>query len=630
MSDPLLRLPAPRPVARAGRPARPVGRQLVDAGVIDQGALLKALNLQRYVDAPLGEILVATGDAAPEDVLTALSVQYGAEQVDLIIDPPIPAMAKALPAALCQRHGAVPWRWFGRTLLVATDRPDRLAALRASLGADAPRILAVIAPRAQINDQISALYGAELAYRALIRLPGDISSRTWTLASTMGASTGILMLGLLAIGLIYAPALLVTVLVGIGVLSLVLTTGLKAAALAAQLTKGVPWQTAPLAPVPLSRLPKVSMLVPLYREDNIADALITRLTRLTYPKALLEVVLVLEAKDTITRDTIARTTLPHWMQVIEVPDDDTITTKPRALNYALDFCEGQIVGIWDAEDAPEPDQLEKAVARFAQAGPRTACLQGILDYYNSRQNWLARCFTIEYAAWWRLVLPGVARLGLVLPLGGTTLFFRRDILEELGGWDAHNVTEDADLGIRLARAGYVTELIPTVTMEEANCHPWAWIKQRSRWIKGFLITYCVHMRRPRALLRDLGLLRFLGIQAMFLGTVVQFATLPLLWSFWLPVLGAMHPVTTTMGNDVLLPLAALFVTSELISVVVGMLAVSDRTHRHLLPWVLTMPFYFPLAAVAAYKALYELIAAPFYWDKTRHGRAPCPQTSSPK
>ncbi|WP_299690899.1 glycosyltransferase family 2 protein [uncultured Tateyamaria sp.] len=624
MSDPLLRLPAPQPVARAGRPAVPVGRQLVDAGVIDQGALLKALNLQHYIDAPLGEILVATGDAAPADVLTALSVQYGAEQVDLSIDPPATTMSDALPATTCQRYGAVPWRWFGRTLLVATDRPDRMRALRASLGPDAPRILPVVAERAQVIAQISALYGGELAHRALTRLPGDISSRTWTLASAMGASTTVLLLGLLIMGLVLMPAMLITILVAISVLSLLLTTGLKAGALVAQLMKGVPSQTAPLAPVPLSRMPKVSMLVPLFHEENIADALIKRLTRLTYPKALLEVVLVLEAKDTITRDTIARTKLPHWMRVIEVPDDGTITTKPRALNYALDFCQGQIVGIWDAEDAPEPDQLEKAVARFAQAGPKTVCLQGILDYYNARQNWLSRCFTIEYAAWWRLVLPGAARMGLALPLGGTTLFFRRDILEELGGWDAHNVTEDADLGIRLARAGYVTELIPTVTMEEANCHPWAWIKQRSRWIKGFLITYCVHMRRPRQLLRDLGPLRFLGIQAMFLGTVVQFATLPLLWSFWLPVFGVTHPVTLTAGAGVMWPLAALFITSELISIVVSVLAVSDRTHRHLVPWVLTMPFYFPLAAVAAYKGLYELIVAPFYWDKTQHGRAAAP------
>ena len=624
MSDPLLRLRAPQPVARTGRTAVPVGRQLVDAGVIDQGALLKALNLQHYIDAPLGEILVATGDATPSDVMTALSVQYGADMVDLSIDPPAPAMSNALPAALCQTFGAVPWRWFGRTLLVATDRPDRLTALREAMGADAPRILPVVADRAQVAAQISALHGAELAHRALTRLPAHMSSRNWALTSAMGASSAILLVGLLILGIILAPAAFVTSLVAVSILTLLMTTALKTGALIAQLTKGVPSQSAPLAPVPLSRMPKVSMLVPLYHEDNIADALIKRLTRLTYPKALLEVVLVLEAKDTITRDTIARTPLPHWMRVIEVPDDGTITTKPRALNYALDFCQGQIVGIWDAEDAPEPDQLEKAVARFAQAGPRVACLQGILDYYNARQNWMARCFTIEYAAWWRLILPGAARMGLALPLGGTTLFFRRDILEELGGWDAHNVTEDADLGIRLARAGYVTELIPTVTMEEANCHPWAWIKQRSRWIKGFLITYCVHMRRPLQLLHDLGLLRFWGVQAMFLCTVLQFATLPLLWSFWLPVFGFAHPVTTTLGTGVMWPLALLFLGSELISIVVGALAVSDRAHRHLIPWVLTMPLYFPLAAVASYKALYELIAAPFYWDKTRHGRAAPP------
>ena len=186
--------------------------------------------------------------------------------------------------------------------------------------------------------------------------------------------------------------------------------------------------------------------------------------------------LVLEQHDTVTRDTIARTELPSWISVIEVPSANRLTTKPRALNYALDFCRGSIIGVWDAEDAPEPDQIEKVVTSFQDAPESVACLQGVLDYYNPKTNWISRCFTIEYATWWRMILPGVAQLGLVIPLGGTTLFFRRNILEKLCGWDAHNVTEDADLGIRLARHGYVTELIPTVTFEEANCRAWPWVK----------------------------------------------------------------------------------------------------------------------------------------------------------
>ena len=185
------------------------------------------------------------------------------------------------------------------------------------------------------------------------------------------------------------------------------------------------------------------------------------------------------------------------------------------MNYALDFCRGTIIGVWDAEDAPEPDQIEKVAARFNEAAPNVVCLQGMLDYYNARQNWISRCFTIEYATWWRVVLPGMARLGFVIPLGGTTLFFRRKALEKLGRWDAHNVTEDADLGVRLARHGYVTELIPTVTYEEANCRPWRWVRQRSRWLKGFMITYIVHMRDPAQLLRDLGFKRFMGLQMIF-------------------------------------------------------------------------------------------------------------------
>ncbi len=406
-------------------------------------------------------------------------------------------------------------------------------------------------------------------------------------------------------------------------ITLIMSTTLKLAACLAQLST-LGRSADPKASVKSSAfpLPRVSVLVPLLKENEIAGKLVQRLTRLTYPKSLLEVVLVLEAEDTITRETIARTDLPQWISVIEVPSANGLTTKPRALNYALDFCRGSIIGVWDAEDAPEPDQIEKVVTRFHHAPPDVACLQGILDYYNSKTNWISRCFTIEYATWWRVILPGVARLGLVIPLGGTTLFFRRSILEKLSGWDAHNVTEDADLGIRLARHGYTTELIPTVTFEEANCRAWPWMKQRSRWLKGFLITWLVHMRSPGKLMRDLGFMRFWGVQTLLLATFVQFTCAPLMWSFWITLAGYQHPVALTLGASVAQTMATVFLISEIINLSISMLAVSNGRHRHLLLYVLTLPFYFPMAAISAYKALKELVEEPFYWDKTEHGISP--------
>ncbi|MEP5632758.1 MAG: glycosyltransferase [Tateyamaria sp.] len=619
MSDPLLRLSAPRPVLRWNQPALPVGAQLVNAGFIDQATLLRALATQRQIDAPLGEILVAEGHVQRSDVHKVLAIQHNTDFINLVRNPPAPPMAHVFSATICQRFGVVPWRWIGTTLLVATSRPDRMKALVDALPPDSAELLPVIANQEEINRQIGVLHGAELAQNAVTKAPERMSCRRWSTGTTWGTLHQIsVAVACLALAVAF-PAWFATILIGWAVVTLALTTTLKALAIGALVTHRVPASTEPIAPIPIARQPRVSVMVPLFKEDRIAEALIRRLEKLTYPKALLEVILVLEAKDSITRATLEHTDLPNWMRVIEVPDDGTITTKPRALNYALDFCDGDIIGVWDAEDAPEPDQLEKVVAHFANAAPKVACVQGILDYYNPRQNWIARCFTIEYASWWRLVLPGVARLGLVIPLGGTTLFFRRHILEELGGWDAHNVTEDADLGIRLARSGYTTDLISTVTYEEANCRAWPWVKQRSRWMKGYLVTYFVHMRDPIALLRDLGFVRFVGLQVMFLATVSQFATLPLLWSFWLPALGLPHPVITTLGAGVVWPLAFFFIAAELLNIVIGLLAVSDQNRRHLLPWVVTLIFYFPLGALAAYKALYELVTNPFYWDKTQHG-----------
>ena len=294
-------------------------------------------------------------------------------------------------------------------------------------------------------------------------------------------------------------------------------------------------------------------------------------------------------------------------------------TKPRALNVALGQCRGSVVGIYDAEDAPEPGQIRKVVDRFHARGPEVACLQGVLDYYNPHTNWLSRCFTIEYAAWFRLILPGIARLGLAVPLGGTTLFFRRSVLEELGGWDAHNVTEDADLGIRLARRGYRTELVDTVTGEEANCRVIPWIKQRSRWIKGYIMTWAVHMRQPRLLWRQLGPKGFFGFQVLFLGTIAQFLLAPLLWSFLLIPFGFDHPLYAALPAPALWTMSAVFFLSEFANIFIGMLGLRRTRHGLSLLWVLTLKVYYPLASLAAYKGLMELATRPFYWDKTTHG-----------
>jgi len=621
MSDQRLYLPDPH-VADALTERVPFGRHLVNNGVIVQADLVHALDRQRRIDAPLGEILVSEGLARQSDILQALSVYHSAQLVDLDMDPPDVDMAQALPSALCLAHGVVPWMPMGDMLLVATNRPDRFAHLRQCLGARGLKLLPVIADEVQIRSAINLLYGMELAQKAATRVPVAESCRSWDMDPTRRYLwAGITACAVLS-ALVLAPLWTLTIAMLFAFATLMMTTTLKTAAFWAQLRANRMARATPQVDTVPFRLPKVSVLVPLLKEKEIAGALITRLSRLTYPKSLLDVVLVLEADDHMTRETIARTDLPSWISVIEVPGANRLTTKPRALNYALDFCRGSIIGVWDAEDAPAADQIERIVNRFQGAPENVACLQGILDYYNSRTNWLSRCFTIEYATWWRVVQPGMAKLGLVVPLGGTTLFFRRDILEELCGWDAHNVTEDADLGVRLARHGYVTEMVQTVTYEEANCRAWPWVRQRSRWLKGFMVTWLVHMRDPLQLWRDLGTARFIGLQTIFLATFAQFACAPLLWSFWITFFGIDHPVALTLGSTVALSMAGLFLLAEVMNMIISMTAVSGKEHRHLMAFVPTTLFYFPLGMLAAYKALQELIARPFYWDKTQHGIAP--------
>ncbi|MCQ0091682.1 glycosyltransferase [Roseovarius sp. M141] len=595
-----------------------LGRYLVRTGVISRSDAELAQIVQAHCDAPLHRVLLAEGLVDAPDILNAQATRANLR----LATPQELAHGAELPDGVDARHliktTQAPLRGADGQLRLAVDSPDTRAANDNLPGGlhDLPRI---IAPRRAIQTSVAQSARSRLTIDAQTRTPEQESCRTWSASPARRILLALAaMVVCIALTALY-PATVFVGLVGWATLTLILSATLKMAAVCARVAMGPLEGVQP--PLPSgARLPKVSILVPLFRETEIAHALITRLTRLTYPKCLLDVILVLEEKDDTTRQTLAEIDLPPWMRAVVVPDGQP-RTKPRAMNYALDFCEGDIVGIFDAEDAPDPDQITQIARRFQAAPPDVACLQGVLDYYNPRQNWLARCFTIEYATWFRVMLPGMARLGFAIPLGGTTLYFRRDALEALGGWDAHNVTEDADLGFRLARHGYRTEMIGTVTGEEANCRPWPWVKQRSRWLKGYMTTYLVHMRRPLTLHRQLGTWQFCGFQAHFVAALSQFLLAPFLWSFWLVVFGLPHPLDSILPQTTLARFGQLFLAVEFLNIGFYMLGVSGRQHRHLLLWAPTMHLYTPLGTIAAIKALYEMIVAPFYWDKTSHGHS---------
>lgn len=614
----------------------PLARALIEEGLVTPWQLFFALRCQSSWNATLTEILAAQGWVSNAAFRAFKAQAEDLRQVDLSRTPPSEAAADLLAPEFCLKHNVLPWAKLGGTVILVTGRADHLDELRAALPDHLRDALFALTTARQLQAYVALHHRRSLTHAAETTIAEIESCRQFGEGAALRTCLFASMLLLLAFAILPIPHLALHLLAWWTIITLLAATTLRVAALFFHFEpqRGPPqvpplhWSSAAPFTLPAhltrngrrARLPRISVMVPLFRETEIASALIRRLTRLTYPRALLDVVLVLEEKDQLTQATIAQTRLPRWMRVVVVPTGSGITTKPRALNYALPFCRGEIIGIWDAEDAPAPDQLEHVAYHFAHAGPDVACLQGVLDYYNPYTNWLSRCFAIEYAAWFRLVLPTLTRLGFPVPLGGTTLFLRRDLIEEVGGWDSHNVTEDADLGIRLARRGYRTELIPTITKEEANCHTIAWIRQRSRWLKGYLATYLVHMRSPLKLWRDLGPRQFLGFQTLFLCTLSQFLLAPFLWILWGAAFGLPHPLGTALSREFILTLTAVLLLSGATNGALWIAAAHKSNRPRLYPWTLSMLFYFPLATLAAYKGLIEMVIAPFYWDKTSHGK----------
>ncbi len=362
-------------------------------------------------------------------------------------------------------------------------------------------------------------------------------------------------------------------------------------------------------------LPVYSILVPLYKEAALLNQLIASLNILDYPPDKLDVILLLEADDNETIRAVDSQPLPAHFHSLIIPPGYP-RTKPRACNIGLRYALGEYVVIYDVEDRPEPDQLKKVFNVFRQSDNAVFCVQCRLNYYNIRQNLLTRLFTLEYSFWFDLLLIGLNMLKAPIPLGGTSNHFRTDALRKLGGWDAYNVTEDCDLGMRLAIAGYQTVVIGSTTWEEANSDLRNWIRQRSRWIKGYMQTYLVHTRNPVRLFRRLGFKNFLSFQLIVGGAPLVLLCAPFLWlmsgiAYFQSIAHPQDYFGIINSVHLILYFVAFFFLGACGAIV--------RHNYDLLSYALLLPAYYALQSYAAWKGLYQLFTKPHYWEKTEHG-----------
>ncbi len=405
---------------------------------------------------------------------------------------------------------------------------------------------------------------------------------------------------------------------------------------------------------PVGGWPIYTVLVPLYRERNVARNILASLDKLDYPRDQLDVKFLLESDDPETLQALQAAGIPYWAEVVIVPLGQP-KTKPRACNHGLARARGEYLVIFDAEDRPEPDQLKQAVAAFSSQPERVVCLQAMLAYHNHRQNLLTRWFALEYNVWFRRYLGGLERMRVPIPLGGTSNHFRTAPLRSLGGWDPFNVTEDCDLGVRLRIAGMTTRMLDSTTWEEANSRVGNWIRQRSRWIKGYLVTHLVWCRRPLQLVWKLGPWSTLGF-LLTVWAVAALAALNLVLWVVTAVYLTLLSIDLSKGYDLwkLLttrqelyapdrlswPMAyhgtgedpfwsvisqAFFVVSCClllgnVAFVVVNAAAGRRKDQKGLGWAaLISPLYWVLISIAAWKGLWQLLVAPHYWEKTVHG-----------
>jgi cellulose synthase/poly-beta-1,6-N-acetylglucosamine synthase-like glycosyltransferase len=604
----------------AGAPRR-IGELFLELELITEEQLAEALGEQRRTGSRLGEILVASGAVSEQELLAVIADHFRLQRVDLSGYKPDPEVTALIPEPLASRLRCVPLAADESTLYLAVAdalEDGTIAMLAEHTHLELKELLAT---RNSIDDLVRDIYGKQYVRTAKLALmegdPDNSADRVLSVGQRYFFVGAVVLIALLLF--VFTQATLI-VLVAAASAFYLASTLYKARLIYRSLGGGayVDVSDEEIAALDERDLPVYTILVPLYKEAAIVPRLMAGIGRLNYPKTKLDVRLLCEEDDPETPAAIRALAPPPHFKLVVVPDAQP-KTKPKACNYGILQADGQYVVIFDAEDKPEPDQLKRAVVAFGKAEPSLTCLQAKLNYFNTGQNLLTRLFSIEYSMHFDLLLPGLCAVKAPIPLGGTSNHFRTDRLIELGAWDPYNVTEDADLGIRLFKAGYTTAMIDSTTLEEANSDVGNWVRQRSRWIKGYFQTWLVHMRHPVRLCRQLGVGAFTSFN-LIVGGAFIFLLNPIFW-----LLTVLFAVTQAGFIQVLFPAFIFYIAAG--SLVIGnfmfvffnVAGTLQTGNFDLTRYALLSPAYWAMMSWAAWKGFIQLMYKPFYWEKTVHG-----------
>jgi glycosyltransferase XagB len=366
-------------------------------------------------------------------------------------------------------------------------------------------------------------------------------------------------------------------------------------------------------------LPTYTVLVPLYQEERVIRQTVGAITALNYPADKLQVLVTLEEYDYATRRALERIDLPKYVEIVALPNVEP-KTKPKALNVAFLKARGEFVVIYDAEVIPEENQLKKAHLAFKK-NPHIASFQTRLDHYNTRQNIITRLFNTEFSFYYDLFLPGLQKLGYPIPLSGHSTHFRTEAIRAVGAWDPYNVTEDCDLGIRLHRKGYQTGVLNSFSYEEATSTMRGWMKQRTRWMKGFIQTAIVHLRHPLRLKNELGGYKnFFVFLLVVPGTVLVNIFNIVYWGLLIGWLTTRSELIQEFFPQPILYISVIsFLVGNFIFTYLNLLGAYQRSRYDLVKYSLLSPLYWIMLAVASLRALGQLAMHPHLWEKTAHG-----------